>query len=77
MSSSSSVKALVDQFDDPRARYLNKRELGKFLDKSERSINRLMQRRAIPYVRIGGEIRFRLVDVERALARYTVKEVKL
>jgi hypothetical protein len=33
MSSSSSVEALVDQFDDPGARYLNKRELGKFLER--------------------------------------------
>ena len=34
MSNSSSVEALLDQFDDPRARYLNKRELGNFLERA-------------------------------------------
>jgi hypothetical protein len=71
------LRELVNQFNDPYARYLNKRDLGKVLDKSERSIDRMRKNRVIPFVKIGGEIRFRLKDVERALARYTVKEIAL
>jgi len=71
------LRELVDRFNDPYARYLNKRDLGKILDKSERSIDRLRRKRIIPFVMIGGEVRFRLKDVERALARYVVKEVAL
>jgi excisionase family DNA binding protein len=62
---------------DPYGRYLSPRELGKILNKSASSIYRLRKRRAIPYVLIGGEVRFRLRDVEKALERYTVKEVAL
>jgi hypothetical protein len=71
------LRELVDRFNDPYARYLNKRDLGKVLDKSERSIDRMRKKKVIPFVKIGGEIRFRLKDVERALARYVVKEASL
>ena len=62
---------------DPYLRLLSKREMGSFLGKSESSIDRLRKRRIIPYILVGGEIRFRLRDVEKALERYTVKEVCL
>jgi hypothetical protein len=62
---------------DPYACYLNKRELGKILDKSERSIDRLRKQRKIPYLLIGGEVRFRLAAVEKALEKFVVREVSL
>ena len=64
-------------FDDPYSRLLTKRETARFLCKSEHSVNRLRQKRIIPYLIVGGSIRFRLRDVEAALARFTVKEARL
>jgi excisionase family DNA binding protein len=58
-------------------RYLKKREIAEILGTSTRSIENLMARRVIPFTRVGGQPRFRLKDVERALERYTVKEVSL
>ena len=77
MPNATAAEPLVDQFNDPYLKYLSKGELGKILDKSERSIDRLRRKRIIPFVKIGGEVRFRLEDVERALERYTVKEIAL
>lgn len=59
------------------ARLLTKPELGAVLQKSRSSIDRLRRKRIIPWILVGGEVRFRLTDVERALARYTVKEVSI
>ena len=42
---------------------------------STRTIDALVARRAIPFIKIGRLIRFRLGDVHRALNRLTVKEV--
>jgi excisionase family DNA binding protein len=64
-------------FTDPRSRLLSKREIAEFLGKSENSVDRLRRQRKIPFLIVGGSIRFRLVDVERALGRYQVKEVAL
>jgi excisionase family DNA binding protein len=64
-------------FSDPRTRLLTKREIAEFLGKSENSVDRLRKKRAIPFLIVGGSIRFRLADVERALERYRVKEVAL
>jgi hypothetical protein len=62
-------------FSDPYSRLINKRESGKFIDKSEHSVDRLRKARAIPYLVVGGCIRLRLRDVEKALERFEVKEV--
>jgi excisionase family DNA binding protein len=62
---------------DPYGRYLDTRELGKILGKSESSLYRLRKKKVIPFVLIGGEVRFRLAAVQKALERYTVKEVSL
>jgi predicted DNA-binding transcriptional regulator AlpA len=64
-------------FSDPRSRLLSKREIARFLGKSPNSVDRLRKKRVIPCLVVGGSIRFRLSDVERALARYQVKEVTL
>jgi excisionase family DNA binding protein len=65
------------KIDDPYIRYLNGRELSRILNKSEPTLYRLRRARIIPYVRIGGEIRYRLSEVERALSKFTVHEVSL
>jgi excisionase family DNA binding protein len=62
---------------DPYAQLLDKRTLATKLGVSRRSVEKLMQRRVIPYIRVGAIVRFRLADVERALSRYQVKEVSL
>jgi excisionase family DNA binding protein len=63
--------------NDPYAQLLDKRTLATKLSVSRRSVEKLMQRRVIPYIRVGAIVRFRLADVERALSRYQVKEVSL
>ncbi len=64
-------------FSDPRTRLLSKREIAEYLGKSQPSVDRLRRRRIIPFLIVGGAIEFRLADVERALARYQVKEISL
>jgi excisionase family DNA binding protein len=64
-------------FDDPYARLLTKPEIAKYFNKSTRWVEDMMKQRAIPYIRIGGHPRFRLRDVERALEKFTVREVSL
>jgi len=71
------VKPQVDQFDDLYGHLLDKREMARHLKKSTRSVENLMRQRVIPFIKVGGQPRFRLKDVERALERYTVKEISL
>ena len=54
---------------------LNIREVADLLRLSERSILRLKKTRLIPFVKLGGAVRFRIADVMRAIARRTVMEV--
>jgi len=56
---------------------LTRRELAEFLDVSLRTVDGYVRQRRIPYIRLGRLIRFRIEDVERALQRFTVKEVQL
>jgi excisionase family DNA binding protein len=57
---------------------LTKEEIGRFLHLSERTLERYMSARKIPYLKLGGgAVRFRLIDVERALKRYKIEEVSL
>jgi len=62
---------------DPYSRLLTTTELAKVLRSSSRAIYYLRERKLIPVVRLGRSVRFRLADVERALARLTIKEVAL
>ncbi len=62
---------------DLYSRLLTTPELGDAISLSERSIQYLQKRRAIPYIKIGRSVRFRLRDVEKALERFTVREVTL
>jgi excisionase family DNA binding protein len=64
-------------FTDLHTRLLSKREIAQYFGKSERSVDRLRKRRVIPYLIIGGSIRFRLTDVEKALSRFQIREVAL
>lgn len=56
---------------------LRKDELAARLKLSERWVDYAIAGRKIPYIKLGRLVRFRLVDVERALKRYTVEEVTL
>lgn len=62
---------------DIYVRLLSKKEIARFLGKSPRTIDNLMKSRAIPHVKLGRSVGFRLRDVERALAKLTVNEVSL
>ena len=75
--STKSVSEPSGSFIDPYIQLLDKRALALRLSVSCRSVEKLMQRRVIPYIRVGGIVRFRLADVERALSRYQVKELSL
>lgn len=68
----------IEGIDIPYPRPLTKAELAKHLQVCPRTVDYLMARRKIPFIKLGGRIvRFRLTDVERALQRYTVEEVSL
>jgi len=73
--------AMLSRGERPRGDYytapLTRRELAEFLDVSLRTVDGYVRQRRIPYIRLGRLIRFRIEDVERALRRYTVEEVKL
>jgi excisionase family DNA binding protein len=62
---------------DLYSRLLTTPELGDAISLSHRSIQYLTKRRAIPYIKIGRSVRFRLRDVERALEKFTIREVSL
>jgi excisionase family DNA binding protein len=51
-------------------------EVAKALHCSTRTIDSLIARRALPYIKIGRLVRFRLGDVQRAINRLAVKEVQ-
>jgi len=57
MSAASGVKPKVDQFDDPYGHLLDKREMARYLRKSTRSVENLMARRMIPFIKIGADLR--------------------
>jgi hypothetical protein len=54
---------------------LNERELAIYLDISERNARALRQRRAIPHVRLGGRILYRLAEVNKALEKLEIRAV--
>jgi excisionase family DNA binding protein len=78
--SSTVTEPLADKFRAigiPYPRPMTKAELAEFLRVSDRTVDNYVIGRVIPYIKIGRSVRFRLADVEKALSRYTVKEVSL
>jgi excisionase family DNA binding protein len=60
----------VDQLPDKRA-------VAKYLGVSVRSVDRMVSRRQLPHFKLGPRcIRFRWDDVERALHRLVIEEIK-
>lgn len=51
---------------------LNKYEIAELYKVSPRTIGNWMQRKVIPYMRIGNVVRFDSDEVARALGKYTV-----
>ena len=51
------------------------RELSKLLKVSPRTISNYIATRRLPYLKIGGSVRFALSDVMAALSKFTVKEI--
>jgi excisionase family DNA binding protein len=62
---------------DPPPGFVTKKQCAKHLGKHPNTIDRMRQRRMIPYYRIGGSVMFKLAEVEAALARFRVREVAL
>jgi excisionase family DNA binding protein len=57
-------------------RNLNKRQLAMALNVSSRTLDTWIARKRIPYRKLGPRmVRFDLDEVERALSRYTVREI--
>ncbi|MBV9877603.1 MAG: helix-turn-helix domain-containing protein [Verrucomicrobia bacterium] len=84
MSNAVSSSALADApttskplFEDPQSRLLSSAELGQFIGKSGRTIERMVKAKKIPAYFINGSYRFSLGDVRRALERFKIKEVAL
>jgi excisionase family DNA binding protein len=68
----------IESIDIPYPRPLTKAELAQHLQVCPRTVDYLMARRKIPFIKLGGRlVRFRLADVERALKRFTIEEVTL
>jgi excisionase family DNA binding protein len=57
------------------SRPLTKSELCEYLSVSPRTVDTYVSTRRIPFIKIGRTIRFNLVDVQKALRRFTVKEI--
>jgi excisionase family DNA binding protein len=56
-------------------KYVTRQELARVLKVSLRTVDRMIADQAIPFLRLGKVIRFRLEDVERQLAeRFLVRE---
>jgi excisionase family DNA binding protein len=55
--------------------YIKKAELAQRLGVSPRTINKMMQRKVIPFYRLGGLRLFKLTEVEAAMERYRVDAV--
>jgi hypothetical protein len=53
-----------------------KQQIAGFFQVKERTIERWMKRRIIPYFRIGGKVRFRLHDVVASLERNNLHQVR-
>lgn len=47
------------------------REVAERLHVSERTVGRLRERGALPFVRVGGQVRFQASDVEAYIASHT------
>jgi excisionase family DNA binding protein len=78
-SSSAVAEPSADNFkgDIPYWRPMTKAELRDYLRVSDRTVDNYVSGRVIPYIKIGRAVRFRLADVEKALARYTIKGISL
>ena len=66
---------------DPTAKYdadqfVNKSAIASHYSVSTRTIDNWIQRRIIPYVKIRGVVRFRISEVDAAIARFEVKLTK-
>jgi len=70
-------RASIPEADNFYPRPMTKAELANFLNVSARTVDNYISSRRIPYIKIGRLVRFRLADVERALKRFTVEEVRL
>jgi hypothetical protein len=60
----------------PNRAFLTKAQLAEELQVCPRTLDNLMARRAIPYIKTGKIVRFSLPRVLQALARLEVKEVE-
>jgi excisionase family DNA binding protein len=55
--------------------YMTKRAVAKFLNVSERTVDRLMASGDLGYVRVRGQVRFSLHDVVRFLVKNEVSSI--
>jgi hypothetical protein len=57
------------------AHWLNKAEIADHYKCSERHINKLMERRVLPFLKMGKFVRFDLAACDRAMRRYETRSV--
>jgi excisionase family DNA binding protein len=69
----SQIKESIGESSDPLP---TRADIAKKFRVHERTVDRWIAAKMIPYLKIGACVRFRWGDVERALSRLTVKEVK-
>ncbi len=57
------------------AQWLNKAEIADHYKCSERHINKLMERRVLPFLKMGRFVRFELAACDQAMRRYETRSV--
>ena len=56
---------------------VTKNEIAQLAKVSHRTVDNWIKRKTVPYLKIGGSIRFNVAEVMAALSRFTVKAVTL
>jgi excisionase family DNA binding protein len=67
--------AVSAHYPEVTSALLTAREVAALLKLSPSTVARLQRMRVLPFVKVGRSVRFRKIDVERALARRTIQEV--
>jgi excisionase family DNA binding protein len=69
----SQIKESIGESSDPLP---TRADIARKFGVHERTVDRWIRSKLIPYVKVGACVRFRWADVERAISRLTIKEVQ-
>jgi excisionase family DNA binding protein len=75
--SKQAVKEALDSQAVLPPKYLTRRQIAEVLQVTQRTVDSLMDRGLLPYLRVGREVRFRFCDVGSQLERTRTDRLKL